>query len=604
MLAKVLTANRAAIILPILLALLCYAMAMNYAPLRDDFFHRDILQRSDSFLAAINHLFSFTDLYSIEQRRHSGQIPWWTAEQLELNFWRPLAAISHWLDYQLWPDNWMLMHLHSLLWFALVCGLLGYLLTQLGCHGPLLWLVMTLFALDANHYVAVSWLANRNVMVASVFGLLALIWLRRWQQSAKPVLLLGVGLSYGLALLSAEAGIAFAAYLLVLLLLFRQQPAVTRGAVALGVLIITLVWRLIYQRLGYGANGSGLYLDPIGDLSAFLPQVLVTGSTLLLEQIFRIPTFAIVMSPPTLQLQVIINLVLLALTLLLLWPLLKRHRLVQFGALAGTLSLLPLCASSLVDVRLLFIPSLGLWLSMAVWFKETLTKPASHYRSKIYGYARLLITALLILVVVIVNWKSWAYRMKQTSGTDPFLATMDILSEETAQRQVVVINPPLSFSLMYLPLMADYFAWPEPAGVLGLVPGTTGFEWRQLDANRVALRNPTGFQIVGDGLPVGEELPTDHSAFMYGRIDRFFSAQPFQLGQTMNTQAAKVEIASITEQGDPTELVFEFSQPLAAEHWVFLWWDWSSNSYQRLVEIPADWQVPGPLDAEASASQL
>ncbi len=49
-----------------------------------------------------------------------GILPWWTYPDMRVAFWRPVSAITHWLDYQLWPDHPVWMHFQSLVWFALL----------------------------------------------------------------------------------------------------------------------------------------------------------------------------------------------------------------------------------------------------------------------------------------------------------------------------------------------------------------------------------------------------------------------------------------------------------------------------------------------------
>ena len=34
-----------------------------------------------------------------------GVLPWWTDDTLKVRFWRPLSAITHILDYALWPER-------------------------------------------------------------------------------------------------------------------------------------------------------------------------------------------------------------------------------------------------------------------------------------------------------------------------------------------------------------------------------------------------------------------------------------------------------------------------------------------------------------------
>ncbi|MGH6689451.1 MAG: hypothetical protein ACREF4_02055 [Gammaproteobacteria bacterium] len=47
-----------------------------------------------------------------------GLLPWWTDRAINLSFWRPLAALTHWIDHVLWRGSPAAMHAHSLLWFA------------------------------------------------------------------------------------------------------------------------------------------------------------------------------------------------------------------------------------------------------------------------------------------------------------------------------------------------------------------------------------------------------------------------------------------------------------------------------------------------------
>ena len=53
-----------------------------------------------------------------------GMLPWWASEDALLHFFRPLAVITHYIDYKLWPDNLHLMHAFSLFWYGLgICSI-------------------------------------------------------------------------------------------------------------------------------------------------------------------------------------------------------------------------------------------------------------------------------------------------------------------------------------------------------------------------------------------------------------------------------------------------------------------------------------------------
>jgi len=60
----------------------------------------------------------FGDEATVRRAIDSGVVPWWTTLALRLAFFRPLAGLTHWLDFRLWPGQPWLMHLQSLLW----CG--------------------------------------------------------------------------------------------------------------------------------------------------------------------------------------------------------------------------------------------------------------------------------------------------------------------------------------------------------------------------------------------------------------------------------------------------------------------------------------------------
>src|SRR5450432_128581 len=72
--------------------------------------------------AALNKPFVFMDGNPAHSAAlmASGAFPWWALPEAQVAFWRPAAALTHWIDFALWPDNPALMHLHSLLWLGLL----------------------------------------------------------------------------------------------------------------------------------------------------------------------------------------------------------------------------------------------------------------------------------------------------------------------------------------------------------------------------------------------------------------------------------------------------------------------------------------------------
>ncbi|HEX7670920.1 MAG TPA: hypothetical protein VF395_15095, partial [Polyangiaceae bacterium] len=102
-------------------------------------------------------------------------LPWWTDPHLRIAFFRPLSSFTHLADEWLWPSSALLMHAHSLLWFAALLATVAVLYRRLEPSPGLAGLSLVLFAMDDAHGLALAWLANRNALIATLFGCLALM---------------------------------------------------------------------------------------------------------------------------------------------------------------------------------------------------------------------------------------------------------------------------------------------------------------------------------------------------------------------------------------------------------------------------------------------
>ena len=61
-----------------------------------------------------------------------GIIPWWSVADVRITFFRPLSTLTHWLDFQLWPESHEMMHVHSLLWYGGLCVCLRFWMQWMG----------------------------------------------------------------------------------------------------------------------------------------------------------------------------------------------------------------------------------------------------------------------------------------------------------------------------------------------------------------------------------------------------------------------------------------------------------------------------------------
>jgi hypothetical protein len=213
-----------------------------------------------------------------------GFFPWWTYPGLKAEFCQVVTVWTHRLDYWLWPDSPVLMHLHSLVWFAALVVAVACLYRQMFDSAAIAGLAALLFAIDDAHGTPAGFLANRNVLIASLFGVLALIAHDAWRRKGWR---LGVGLAPLLAAISLfakEEGIGTYAYLGAYAL-WLDPRGWRRGCVALVPYAVVLVaWRALRDHWGYGVRDMGLYVDPLTDPGPFAAALVARLPVLLLGQ--------------------------------------------------------------------------------------------------------------------------------------------------------------------------------------------------------------------------------------------------------------------------------------------------------------------------------
>ncbi len=176
-------------------------------------------------------------------------------------FWRPLSSLTHLLDFLVRPRSAFLAHAHSMLWFAALLAVLLALYRRL--HVP--WvahLALLLYAVDDAHGMVLSFVANRNALVAATLAFAALLAHDRARRDAwRPGLWLAPAL-FGAALLGGEAALAVTAYLLAHALFVDQGPLARRLARLWPFATLAVAWLAAYKAMGYGTRGTGFYDDP------------------------------------------------------------------------------------------------------------------------------------------------------------------------------------------------------------------------------------------------------------------------------------------------------------------------------------------------------
>ena len=249
----------------------------------DDFIHLLILE---GFPAPGTpwDLFRFAGGDPAETQRlmDEGPYPWWTLPELKIAFWRPLSSALETLDYRLFGRDALGYHLHSVAWYLAVVALFGALLRR-WMPGSLAMLALLLFAMDDSHLLPVGWISNRNALVSTALALAGL-WLHlEWREAGKRQALPLSLLALAVSLTAGESALGVFAYVLAYELLGDKGGVKERLRAIAPAALLGLVYLVVYKLNGYGAHGSGSYMDPVGEPGRFLVGALARVPVLWLE---------------------------------------------------------------------------------------------------------------------------------------------------------------------------------------------------------------------------------------------------------------------------------------------------------------------------------
>jgi hypothetical protein len=548
----------------------------------DDVMHRAKLL-SASLPEALTGLYVFLDPNGSTQLVGLDTVPWWALDAVRVSFFRPLAALTLWLDYQLWPNSAVLMHAHSALWYGGACALATLLYRRVMGRTLVGGLAAFLFAVCATHLNCVVSLAARNAVLALFFGLLTLVFHDRWRRggwrAGGAFALLGLAL----ALLSAEAGLATTAYLGAYALCLERGRWYRRLGSLVPYGIVVVAWRAAYQVMGYGAWGSGFYLDPLRDPLRFAAAVLERGPVLLMS-LWSLPDPGIyaILSVWAGRVFWLAAVLFMAFVGAMLFPLLRKNRAARFWGLGMLLAVIPACAISMPTGRLLVFVSVGAMGLMAQFIGGLLERSAW---LPAHGAWRVPATALTVFLVGLHAVVFPALLPCVQTFMEPFVSTVTDLGPlpGVEDQQVVIVNVPSPGQLIYVPSLREVREQPAPARIRMLSPGSFAVDVTRVDAYTLVIRPERGY-LAPTGMGAAENqtvLPLLHSAYGYQRGDDFFRGDGFSLalGQSVDLDGMRAEVISLTGDGRPAEARIRFAVPLDDPSLVWLQWDWGTQTY-------------------------
>lgn len=541
------------------MALLLCAPALWVGLQLDDYFHWGLVTEQNPILvtnspASLSGLFSFLDgdPGRVLDLTNLGLLPWWTHPEVKYAFWRPLTELTHVIDYSLWASQPWLMHVHSLVYFTIL--LLGTfrLLAAVQGQGRALWWSVLLFALFYGHGVPAAWLANRNALLAVIFMVLTLYCHHQWREQARGILDLRAVLLFVAGLLCGEMAVSTGLYILAYGLFLDRGRLLDRFVSVLPYALAGGIWLGVRAMLGYGAQGSGHYIDPLATPHLFLQNLSQRALDLLGGLFFSVPP-ELGSALPDARIWIYLGLFLLL--VLLAWPLLRQDRRARFWLAGALLCLVPV-ASTVSHSRLLLAASvgasgfLGLWL--AAWREGQLFRQAG-LKQITAVFVSLMIVLKLGLSALLLPLE--AYSMKLAGDS---MVTSGALSwqlpEQGSGITPVLINPPLSSAGGYINGVRAYHGLPVAAKTWLLASGTRALTLTVINSRAFDLASDKGlYDPVQEGLLRGPQAPLAE-------------------GDSLRLPGVIITVMD-AENGVPTRARFQFAQAFDSNAYSFYLWN-------------------------------
>lgn len=485
-------------------------------------------------------LFSFVsaDQESRDYLLERGGLPWWASESITLNFWRPVAELSHW-DYRLFGLNSIWLHVHSIAWFAAFLAVLNGFYRRLGLSKWLTIAALLIVVTEPFHTIAVTWLANRNISIAAFFVFLSLNCFLDAREKANR--LLYALCFYALALLSSEAATSLLAFLIAYLLCLDTRPVKERLLAFLPFFLLSCAWFLLYRYLAYGASGNAaMYVDPVAQPMVFIKQFIERVPVALNLQLLVLPK----LFPEFWSQQLLRTVGLGMLVVGMLVAYLSRSRYWCFALIAFVLALVPLASALLHERNFIFV-SAALAPLVALLIQFFWTQKSYFLRSLavfIVLYKMVLGTLLCLLAI----WYFAVYsngEIKKTARSLP---------DSVANKHVLLLGAPVLHSSFIYPMR--------------LVENKTlplSLQSLFSDAERVDLAAINGYQWLlqaQDGWLAEED-----------KLLRDWQREPFIVGQVFTFAEAGLEVLAINEQGNIVRALLTLPAEKAGQYVLLCW---------------------------------
>lgn len=488
-------------------------------------------------------------------------VPWWTSPDWKVRFFRPLASLSHALDFALFERAAVPHHATSLTLYAALLVLLHALYRAAGLARSVALWSLAVFAFEDGAVMPVGWIANRNTLLEALCAVASvLVVLRggaspsRWRLASALALAL-------LACLAKESGVVtFAALSILLAWLARRgaDPNVCRRLVRWSVasLVSGLAYIAFLLLAGYGTQ-SLFYVLPWTQPVTFGQRTLLM---LVLGAQGALGPFSIdvAMMFPRLFVPWI------AISLALGVPVAARiawvERALPLGAFFAAWSFLALVpqAGTYPSDRLLFVPMIGL----APWIGAFASRALERVPWRRRWLPILVAVSSVPFSLALTAFRSaWLTPVVHKLGDA--IVSADV-PRDGARCDALVLQAPSMLTMLS----------PDPVWVFNT--GVESVRFHPLQVGRVALRVTLADQRTLELESVDALLVSPMEQVFLSR------AELPAVGEVRRARGFTVEILAVDTSGVRRVRV-KLDEPAASERWRFL--TWNAGAFRR-VELP------------------
>ncbi len=521
-----------------------------------------------------------------------GSLPWWMSDKVKCSLWRPFTAFTHWLDYRLYPDSPALMHAHNIAWFAAVILLVTIIYRRIIGAIWVAGLAAVMYLLDTNMYFPVSFIANRGFIISLCFGLLCLYTFHKWRTIGSGTSAILSVLFMIFSILSNEAGVSTFTFVLAYAIVLDKTPLPSRVLSLLPSVFVIIIWRVVYNFLGYGVSGLGAYLDPGHEPLRFLCHLPGYITAVISGQLSGLwPDMMCLVNQHLFNIILIFYITFVVIAIVIFIPVIRKDTIARFWFAVMTFAAIPVAAVPAgKNFGFVAVGAYGLIAAFAagLFTKQNWVPKNIVSKSVVWLFCVILLIVHLPLAA--------AARFAAPKSTPLFLGTMGNLANlgalpDAEDKNVVIVNAPCQLSLCEAPAYRVYYGQNLPKSLRALAMGTAALEVTRSNERTLVIKSKQ------DNIFDCDQRSPLHFSHLFAVMNHLFVGDEiFNNSHKFIVKGLIVEVLASDSKGLPKELAFVFGVPLEDATLRWLQFNWYTGSYEpfQIPQIGQKVLIPGP----------